>query len=47
MKRKVLKSSLFIFSLVTLTTIGVNATENSTVTSSTDEAKTEFKVEAT
>lgn len=34
MKRKVLKSSLLIFSLVTLTKIGVNADESSTVTSS-------------
>lgn len=47
MKRKVLKSSLFIFTLVSLTTIGVNATELSTVTSSTNEVKTEFTVEST
>lgn len=47
MKRKVLKSSLFVFSLVSLTTIGVNATETSTVTSSTNEVKTEFTIEST
>lgn len=44
MKRRGLKSCLFIFSLFTLTTIGVNATETPTKTSSTDDVKTEFKI---
>lgn len=43
MKRKVLKSSFFILSLVTLTTVGVSADETSKETSFTNE--TEIKIE--
>lgn len=44
MKRIIVKSSLVIFSLMTLTTIGVNADETSKETSFTNETNTEIEV---